>query len=113
MKSNLLNLLINCSGKILIKNPNDSSAKGSDDLNINKILRKKIIIKIKRKLLIPDISGIVINTPNKAFLDVVSIIAKVKRNKSKMEIYFLQDTFLFINKSPNENGHIIESQVPA
>ena len=49
--------------------------RSSDDLNINKILRKKIIIKI-RKLLIPDINGIDINMPNKAFLDVVVLSLK-------------------------------------
>ena len=65
------------------------------------------------KLLIPITIGIEIKKLNKAFLEVVKIIAKVKRNKiNKASILFKILTLLIRNKL-KDNGHIKDNHVPA
>ena len=55
-------------------------------------INKESIINI---LLIPNIIGIDINIPLKAFLEVVKIIVRVVIAKSKIDINFLELFFLF------------------
>ena len=64
-------------------------------------------------LLRPNIIGMDINTPLKAFLEVVKITVRVVMAKRKIDIILLDLFFLFKYIKPSEKGHITDNQVPA